>query len=67
MNERVFNNYFQCEKEQKDMFKSALSKFLFLTLIFSALAVQTRSQAKLEFKQWVDPTESAVIKTKNKA
>src|SRR4051812_33256648 len=41
------------------MFGNAVSKTIFLIFVVSILTSQIRSQTKLQFKRWVDPTESA--------
>src|SRR3954464_3820892 len=41
------------------MFRSILSKMVILFFVLSVLVLQSQAQGKLQFKQWVDPTESA--------
>ena len=41
------------------MFRENLSKITLLFSIITILVFQTHAQTKLQFKQWVDPTESA--------
>ena len=41
------------------MFRKVLSKMCVLLFVISVLVFQSHAQAKLQFKQWVDPTESA--------